>query len=59
MAFQGAQLKREVTSCAIGMELPINHALRNQLDDQKDAFEDLFEQFLELFLLFTFSRLVR
>lgn len=38
------QLKKELTACSIGMELPPNHALRNQLGDQKTEFEKLFEE---------------
>ena len=39
-------IKREFAACAIGMDLPVGHTLRDQLGSCKRDFEDLLEQFL-------------
>ncbi len=46
VANSGSQLRAEFTKCAVGMELPNGHALRNQLDECKDKLESLLDALL-------------
>ena len=37
-------MKKEFAACAVGMELPAGHALRNDLANMKKKFEDLLDE---------------
>ena len=39
-------MKKEHAACAIGMELPVDHALRKSLTETKTHFEELMDEFL-------------
>ena len=39
-------MKKEHAACAIGMELPGDHPLRQSLTDAKATFEELMDEFL-------------
>ena len=38
-------MKKEFAACAVGMELPSGHSLRNDLAAMKKRFEDLLDEF--------------